>query len=133
MDYLSSEEYDLMFNDEYELWLLNQNKKKLKMKTFNEIYQEFISHPEFIYGEIIDKETIVDQVFDIIGDLTDYNMEQHIIDELCENLFENNKEDIKKNFNKYFEMGEKYYYLSSNPVHNWLLTQENFNNFFKSK
>ena len=32
MDYLSSEEYDLMFNDEYELWLLNQNKKKLKMR-----------------------------------------------------------------------------------------------------
>jgi len=30
MDYLSSEEYDLMFNDEYELWLLNQNKKKYK-------------------------------------------------------------------------------------------------------
>jgi uncharacterized protein (DUF433 family) len=30
MDYLSSEEYDLMFNNEYELWLLNQNKKKYK-------------------------------------------------------------------------------------------------------
>lgn len=32
MDYLSSEEYDLMFDDEYEQWLLNQNKKKLKMR-----------------------------------------------------------------------------------------------------
>jgi hypothetical protein len=32
MDYLSSEEFDLMFNNEYELWLLNQNKKNLKMK-----------------------------------------------------------------------------------------------------
>ena len=103
------------------------------MKTFNELYQEFISHPEFIYGEIIDKETIIDQVFDIIGDLTDYDMEQSIIDELCENFFESNKENIKKNFNNYFEMGEKYYYLSTNPVHNWLLTQENFNNFFKLK
>ena len=33
MDYLSSEEYDLMFEGEYELWLLNQNKKKLKMRN----------------------------------------------------------------------------------------------------
>ena len=32
MDYLSSEEYNLMFHGEYELWLLNQNKKKLKMR-----------------------------------------------------------------------------------------------------
>jgi hypothetical protein len=32
MDYLSSEEYDLMFDDEYEQWLLNQNQKKLKMR-----------------------------------------------------------------------------------------------------
>ena len=32
MDYLSSEEYDLMFDGEYEQWLLNQNKKKLKMR-----------------------------------------------------------------------------------------------------
>ena len=30
MDYLSSEEYDLMFDGEYEQWLLNQNKKKYK-------------------------------------------------------------------------------------------------------
>ena len=32
MDYLSSEEYDLMFDGEYEQWLLNQNKKKLTMR-----------------------------------------------------------------------------------------------------
>ena len=32
MNYLSSEEYDLMFNDEYKQWLLNQNQKNLKMR-----------------------------------------------------------------------------------------------------
>ena len=29
-DYLSAIEFDLMFDDEYELWLLNQNKLKQK-------------------------------------------------------------------------------------------------------
>ena len=29
-DYLSSEEFDLMFDDEYEQWSINQNKLKQK-------------------------------------------------------------------------------------------------------
>jgi hypothetical protein len=29
-DYLSAEDFDLMFDDEYELWLINQNKLKQK-------------------------------------------------------------------------------------------------------
>ena len=31
-NYLSSEEYDLMLDGEYEQWLLNQNKKYKKMR-----------------------------------------------------------------------------------------------------
>ena len=96
------------------------------MKTFTDLYMELVSHPEFIHGEIIDKEVVIDQVFDIIGDLTNYDMEQHIMDELCEEWFEEHKIDMKRNFNKYFEMGEKYYYLSID-ICPWLIKKQILN------
>jgi hypothetical protein len=90
------------------------------MKTFNEIYQELIAHPDFIYAEIIDKEVVMDQLFDYIDDLTGGDTPSIEIDDLCEHFYDIHKTDMCKNFNKYFEMGEKYYYLQLNPVEVWL-------------
>lgn len=76
------------------------------MKTFTDLYMELVSHPDFIHGEIIDKEYVIDEVHNLIADYTDHDMEQHIIDDLCEEWFQEHKSDLKKNYNKYFEMGE---------------------------
>ena len=90
------------------------------MKTFNEIYQELITHPDFIYAEIIDKEVVMDQLFDYIDNITGGDILSIEIDDLCEHFYDIHKTDMSKNFNKYFEMGEKYYYLKLNPVESWV-------------
>jgi hypothetical protein len=90
------------------------------MKTFTELYMELVSHPEFIYGEIIDKEMVVDELFEIIGDTINYNIPIIEIEELCEKWFEEHKTDMKQRFNNYFVMGEKYYYLSVD-IKPWLI------------
>ena len=98
------------------------------MKTFTELYMELVSHPEFIHGEIIDKEVVIDQLFEIIQDTIDIDLSIIETDELCEKWFEEHKTDIKRNFNKYFEFGEKYYYLSVD-IEPWLIE----NNILKFK
>ena len=94
------------------------------MKTFNEIYQELISHPDFIYGEIIDKETVIDQIYDEIGNFFNYDLEDKIMDELSEKWYEDHRESMKNNFDDYFTMGEKYYYLTPNYLKLWLEDQK---------
>jgi hypothetical protein len=90
------------------------------MKTFTELYMELVSHPEFIHGEIIDKEMVVDQLFEIIQDAVDIDLPIVETEELCEKWFEEHRQEMSKNFNKYFEMGERYYYLSVD-IKPWLI------------
>ena len=90
------------------------------MKTFNELYQELLAHPDCIYAEIIDKEVVMDQLYEYIDDLTGGNSLSIEIDDLCEHFYDIHKCHMTKNFNKYFEMGERYYYLNLNPVESWL-------------
>ena len=98
------------------------------MKTFTELYMELVSHPEFIYGEIIDKEMVVDQLFEIIGDTINYDLPNNEIEILCEKWFEEHSPYMKHHFNDYFVMDEKYYYLSVD-IKPWLIE----NNILKSE
>jgi len=45
-DYLSAREFDLMFDDEYELWLLNKNKLKQKNQQLWEEQKEEKTAPQ---------------------------------------------------------------------------------------
>jgi|LakMenE09Jun09ns_1017247.scaffolds.fasta_scaffold10683_1 hypothetical protein len=89
------------------------------MKTFTELYMELVSHPEFIHGQIIDKEMIVDELFELIQDAVDSDLPIIETEKLCEKWFEEHKIDIKRNFNKYFEMDGDYYL--SVDIKPWLI------------
>jgi hypothetical protein len=95
------------------------------MRNFDEILQELVNHPDFcMIVEMVDKDFIVDELFNTISDLDGYeNKDEKIITALCEKWFYEHRLEMRNHFDRFFEKGEHYHYLSVD-IESWLKKQE---------